>query len=393
MIEDRRERLLAAFHAHYGRPPLWAAEAPGRVNLIGEHTDYNDGFVLPVAIDRSALIVAAPSRGPSSRVWSLNLNEESAFDGLRPQRSREQPWSNYVRGVAWALAERGVHPCPLDLALESDVPMGAGLSSSAALEVAVVAILSAAAGADLSPMELALVAHQAETEFVGVPCGIMDQFVSALGVEDRALLIDCRSRQSEAIPLDFQQQGVVLVVVDSGVSRQLAGSAYRERRQQCEEAVRLLRPLLRREITHLRDVTAEELRAVGGQLPPILLQRARHVVSENARVLQCVRALRTHDLREAGSLLGKSHESLRADYQVSSPELDLLVDLAIQTPGTIGARLTGAGFGGCTVNLMEEGAIELFQDRVVEEYRRRTGRQAGIHRCRAVGGVRWETFP
>ncbi|MCL4371648.1 MAG: hypothetical protein M1380_12225 [Chloroflexi bacterium] len=222
MVKDRRDSLRGAFLAHFGANPLWMAEAPGRVNLIGEHTDYNDGFVLPIAIDRSTLVAAAPSSTPFSRVWSLNLGQESSF-GRRAPRSQEQPWSGYVRGAAWALGEAGIRTGPLDLAVESDVPMGAGISSSAALELSVAAALAAAADAMPSPLDLALMAHRAETEFVGVPCGIMDQYVSALGVEDHALLIDCRSRSSEPIPLGFQQQGVALVVVDSGVSRRPAG--------------------------------------------------------------------------------------------------------------------------------------------------------------------------
>lgn len=224
MVKDRRDSLRGAFLAHFGADPLWMAEASGRVNLIGEHTDYNDGFVLPIAIDRSTLVAAAPSSTPFSRVWSLNLGQESSF-GRRAPRSQEQPWSGYVRGAAWALGEAGIRTGPLDLAVESDVPMGAGISSSAALELSVAAALAAAADAMPSTLDLALMAHRAETEFVGVPCGIMDQYVSALGVEDHALLIDCRSRSSEPIPLGFQQQGVALVVVDSGVSRRLAGAA------------------------------------------------------------------------------------------------------------------------------------------------------------------------
>lgn len=355
--------------------------------MIGEHTDYNDGFVLPVAIDRTVLVAAAPSNGSVSRVWSLNLNEQSAFDACRPERAEAQPWSNYLRGVTWVLAQTGHCSGQRDLALQSDVPMGAGLSSSAALEVATAVVLAAAAETRLSPSDLALLAHRAETEFVGVPCGIMDQFVSALGVEDGALLIDCRTHQVEPVPLHFQQQGVALVVVDSGVSRHLAGSAYRERRQQCEEAVLRLRPLLSREIRNLRDVTPADLEAAGSLLPPTLLRRARHVVSENARVARCVEALRQRRLEEVGELLAESHRSLRDDYQVSSPELDLLVDLAGRTPGVLGARLTGAGFGGCTVHLVRTDALEPFERQVVLEYQRRTGRPARMHLCRAVGGA------
>ncbi|MHB0869513.1 MAG: galactokinase [Chloroflexota bacterium] len=389
MTQDRRDALMSAFRTHFGRPPTWIAEAPGRVNLIGEHTDYNDGFVLPVAIDRSALVAAAPGNGIASRVWSINLNAESAFDARNPTPTGAQPWSNYIRGVAWALAQTGRCPGQMDLAVESDVPMGAGLSSSAALEVATAAILSMATEANLPPLELALLAHQAENEFVGVPCGIMDQLVSALGAEDHALLIDCRSRSIEYVRLRLQEQGVELIVVDSGVSRQLAASAYRARRQQCEEAVLALRPHIPRPITHLRDVTPADLAAQGSHLPPILLRRARHVVSENERVSRSVEALSAGRLEELGQLLADSHLSLREDYQVSVFELDLLVDLARRLPGVIGARLTGAGFGGCTVNLVRVEAVGQFERQVVHEYRRRTGRPAQMHLSQASSGVRW----
>ncbi len=386
MDQQRREALIAAFSAHFGHEPQWVAEAPGRVNLIGEHTDYNDGFVLPVAIDRSALVAAAPAASPFSRIFSLNLGEESRIE-LPPRPMQEQAWSNYVRGVIWALNEAGIPTVPMEVVLESNVPMGAGLSSSAALEVAIAAAAAALTGAQPSPLELALIAHRAETEFVGVPCGIMDQYISALGLEDHAVLIDCRSRQSEGVPLGFLRHGVALVVVDSGVSRQLAGSAYRERRLQCEEAVRQLRLAIPRGITHLRDITLDELEAAGSRLPETLLRRARHVVAENARVLDGVEALHAGRIDEVGGLLLESHRSLRDDYQVSSPELDLLVDLSSNVPGVLGSRLTGAGFGGCTVHLVRDDSVERFEATVVEEYRRRTGRPAKMFRCRSAGGV------
>jgi galactokinase len=384
---QRQQELIAGFRGRFGRRPFWIAEAPGRVNLIGEHTDYNDGFVLPVAIDRTALVAAAPSEGQAIRLWSMELRAESRFSPLHPELSCDQPWSNYVRGAVWALRDAGHDVPPVDLVIQSSVPMGAGLSSSAALEVAATLVLATAIGAKLSLGDIAQLAHRAETDFVGVPCGIMDQFISALAVEDNALLIDCRTLEAEPVQLDFQQQGIALMVVESGVSRELVHSAYKQRRMECEEAMKLLHPWLPEEARSLRDVTPEQLAEHAGQLPHPLLNRARHVVTENRRVLQFALAVREHRLGDAGALMRQSHRSLRDDYEVSTPELDLLVDLANDAPYVIGSRLTGAGFGGCTVSLVRDSSLELFQRQVVEEYRRRTGLVAKSFHCRVTGGA------
>lgn len=381
------DRLVAAFRDRFGQDPEWIGEAPGRVNLIGEHTDYNDGLVLPVAIDRSTLVVAGPAAGSASRVWSLDVGEESPFETSQPQRECEYPWSNYVRGVAWAFACAGLAVPPLKLAIASRVPMGAGLSSSAALEVAVAAVIAAAGGLSIPPKEMALLAHQAESQFVGVPCGIMDQFASCLGAEGHALLIDCRTQLYERVPMELDQVGLSLVVVDSGVSRKLAGSAYRQRREECEQAATSLQALLRRDVRALRDVGEQDLDRYGTRLPELLLRRARHVVSENARVLRCVDALRGRRFDEVGSLFAASHRSLRDDFEVSCPELDLLVDLASRTSGVLGARLTGAGFGGCTINVVETRALAEFQSRVLAEYQNATGKTPRMYVCRAAHGA------
>jgi len=391
-MPDRGHELVSAFWRRFGHPPKWVGEAAGRVNLIGEHTDYNEGFVLPVAIDRTTLVAAGPSAHSLSRVWAIDLRDEADFDAREPDRVRDPSWVNYVVGAAWALVRAGFPPGQVDMAVQSTVPMGAGLSSSAALEVATTAVLASAAGAALPPRDLALLAHRAESEFVGVPCGVMDQFVSALAQPDTALLIDCRSLQLQWEPLELTRQGLALVVVDSAVRRRLADSAYKERREQCQQAARLLERFLSKPIRALRDVSAVELDSVGSDLPPVLLKRARHVITENARVLRCVEALRQRRLDELGALLAESHRSLRDDYQVSCPELDLLVRLAWNTRGVVGARLTGAGFGGCTVNLVHADAVGTFAREVVEEYRRRAGKPATMHVCRAAGGVSLTTL-
>ncbi len=393
MFGEQQQRIVRAFRDRFGYSPTLLAQAPGRVNLIGEHTDYSDGFVFPVAIDRTALVAAAPAKGSTSRLWAVDLREGAEFDPLRLQSSTVRPWSNYLRGVAWALGEAGHPMLPVDLAIQSSVPMGVGLSSSAALEVAATIAMVGIAGVALAPRETARIAHQAETGFVGVPCGIMDQYISALAIEDHALLIDCRSLEAEPVPLGLREQGVALVVVESGVSRELAHSAYQERRSEVAKAMELLLPWLPADARNLRDVTPEQLDSLSDRLPPRLLRRSRHVVTENRRVLRFADAVRNQQTAKAGALMGESHRSLRDDYEVSTPELDLLVELAYDTPGTFGARLTGAGFGGCTVNLVEWGSLETFQDRVVEEYRRRTGRPARSHCCRSTGGAALHPVP
>lgn len=384
---SRSKALVHSFEERFGRGPEIVAEAPGRVNLIGEHTDYNEGFVLPAAIDRSTLVAVAVSEGVSSRVWSSNTGGEAGFQAARPRRADDGRWDNYVLGSAWALGKAG-HALPeFYMSIESNVPLGAGLSSSAALEVGVIAALGNLSGAAVSSLDIAKMAHRAETEFVGVPCGIMDQFASALGQEDAALLIDCRSERLEAVPLGLESRGIVIAIVDSGVSRQLAGSAYRDRREECREACRFLRGPLSKPVTSLRDVTLEDLALVGDQIPRVLLRRVRHVASENARVLECVSALREGRMEEVGTLMAESHRSLRDDYEVSCPEIDLLVSLAGSEDEVVGARLTGAGFGGCTVNLVKEDGLDRFEKRVVEEYATRTGRKPKLHVCKASAGV------
>ncbi len=375
-----RARLLEAFAARFRRGAEVIAEAPGRVNLIGEHTDYNQGHVLPIAIDRTVAVAAAPRPDGVVRAFSLEFDETQEFE---PPVSGPAAggWREYVRGVAWALSGAG-HPLHgADMAITGDVPIGAGLSSSAALEVAAAAALAAVSGLRIEALELALLAQRAENDFVGVQCGAMDQLAAALGRRDHALLIDCRSLAVEPVPLGLDEAGAAVVAVDSGVRRALGEAPYNRRRQECAEAARRLG------VPALRDVDAAALQAARAGLPEHLYRRARHVVSEEARVLAAVEALRTGDLEALGELLYESHRSLQDDFAVSCRELDLLVELAQRTPGVLGARLTGAGFGGCTVNLVRAEALDLFRASVVEEYRTRTGRCPAVHVCRTVDGL------
>ena len=391
----RLRRLAAAFQARFGRPPTAVAAAPGRVNLIGEHLDYNEGHVLPVAIDRSIMVAFASRSDGRVRLYSLDFEQESAFDLEDIQRDPEAPWSDYVRGVAWALRGAGHRLSGLDAALQGDVPVGAGLSSSAALEVAALGAFEAASGLQLDRRDLALLGQRAENGFVGVACGIMDQMAAALSRAGHALLIDCRSLEHEAVPLPLEASGPAgradlrLVVADSGVRRALLDSQYNLRRQECQRAAELLAAdIADRTVTALRDVSPDDLAHHGDSLPPSLFKRARHVVEEERRVLLSVEALRAGDVEAFGEMLDASHRSLRDDFEVSCPELDLLVDLARAQPGVLGARLTGAGFGGCTVNLVRAESLETFREHVVARYCTETGREGRMYVCRAAGGLK-----
>ncbi len=388
-VGERHRAIAEAFAQRFGRAPEGIAEAPGRVNLIGEHTDYNEGFVFPVAIDRTALVAFASRADRQVRADSLDFDEKDVFSLEDIRRRDGDAWSNYVRGVAAVLQAAGHGLGGLDVAIQGDVPIGAGLSSSAALEVAVLGAFRAACDLAIEARDAALLAQRAENEFVGVGCGIMDQMAALLGRRDHALLIDCRSLETEPVPLNLGQHGLKIVVADTGVRRQLSDSAYNERREECQQALELLGNVTPyQKPRSLRDITPEYLEAMGGDLPDELLRRARHVVRENERVLKSVEALRQGELEAFGGLLYSSHESLADDYEVSSAELDLMVELARTVDGVVGARMTGAGFGGCTVSLVREEALERFGREVIEAYRQRTGLPAEMYVCEVIDGLR-----
>lgn len=387
MAETERvtpEKVRQQFAEHMGRPPALVARGPGRVNLIGEHTDYNDGFVLPVAIDRAVFVAAAPRDDRLLRVWAAQFGEEMVLDLDQARPSAAEEWGVYVLGMAAVLERDGYRLRGTDLVIDGDVPTAAGLSSSAALENAVGTALAAAAGGDLPPLRLAQLGQQTEHEFAGVNSGIMDQMISALGQAHHALLIDCRSYDYRAIPMPSQ---VRIVVCDSKVSRGLAASAYNQRRAECDEAVRQLSTVLPN-IRALRDVTPEQLEQRQDLLSPVVLRRARHVVTENARTLEAAERLAAGDLDRFGVLMNESHRSLRDDYEVSSPQLDLLVATAQAVPGVYGARLTGAGFGGCTVSLVAPAAVEQMVEAVTAAYQNGFGRAPDVYVCTASDGAR-----
>ena len=376
-------RAAGLFTRCFGHPPRWLVAAPGRVNLIGEHTDYNDGFVLPMAIDRYILIAADVNTSGRVTLHNETTGETATF-GIRPKVERGEPsWSNYVRGVIAGFQKRREKVCGFDAVIESTLPLGGGLASSAALEVATATLLESMSGQTLDPLEKALLCQQAEHDFAGVPCGIMDQFTSILAQTDHAVLLDCRSRTTTSVPMT--DPAVTVLVINTNVRHKLAESEYAKRRSQCEAAARALN------VKALRDVTPAALEAARRQMEPVVFRRARHVVSENARTVQAAQAIQNSDWPTVGRLMYASHASLREDYEVSCPELDAVVEMA-QTmgleAGVIGCRMTGGGFGGCTVSLVKTDAVQRITRNVDPAYEKTTGQQASIFSSRPAAGAR-----
>ena len=369
------QALRRAFQELYGRDAR-LFRAPGRVNLIGEHTDYNEGFVLPMAIEHETMVAAARRADRRICVRSLNQNETLEFDLNEPGQGKRGIWLDYIEGVARVLEERGWQLRGADVVLRSDVPEGSGLSSSAALEISVGLALVLISGTEIDPVELALVGQQAEHVYVGTKCGIMDQFIAALARRDHALLIDCRALEARSVPLNLEN--VAVVICDTGVKHKLAFSAYNERRAECEQGVRLLRAALPG-IRALRDLSVSDFRQHEERLPEPLRSRCRHVVTENARTLSAAEALRAGDLAEMGRLMHESHRSLRDDYEVSCLELDLLVASARKVACVRGARMTGGGFGCCTVNLVDRQGFAEFQEVVAGDYKKAVGKEPAIY--------------
>ena len=379
---DYRE-LTEKFTAMYGTQPR-LFRAPGRVNLIGEHTDYNGGFVLPMAIDREAAVAIAPREDRQIRAVSLNVEETGGFDLDRERERRKGSWLNYVEGVARILERNGFKLKGADILVSSTVPTGAGLSSSAALETVLGLAFSEVSGRTVDRKLLALIGQATEHEFAGAMVGIMDQFVSAHAKAGHALLLDCRSLAYEHVPLDTGEAAVV--ICDTMVKHDLATSEYNTRRAECEEAVERLREFLP-EITQLRDVTVADFSNYSKHLPSIIRRRSRHVVTENERTLQAADFLKKNDLQALGRLMWLSHESLRDDYEVSSPELDTMVRIARGIPGVLGSRMTGGGFGGSTVSLVLRDNVAEFTELITEGYRKEYSIVPNILISDAAGGA------
>ena len=375
--------LKARFEELYGREPR-IFRAPGRVNLIGEHTDYNGGFVLPMAIERECAVAAVTRNDRKIHARSLNLDESDEFDLDDETGRKKGSWLNYIEGVARILERKGVQLSGADLLISSSVPTGAGLSSSAALEIAVGLALSEISGQTIDKKMLALIGQQTEHEFVGAKVGIMDQFVSANARRGHALLLDCRSLEFENVPLDMSE--IAVVICDTNVKHDLATSEFNTRREECEKGVEILKEFLP-EIEQLRDVSVEDFEKYAGHLPDVIRRRCRHVVTENKRTLAAASCLRKGNLIEFGRLMWQSHKSLRDDYEVSSAELDLLVEIASNCDASLGARMTGGGFGGSTVNLVRRSNLTKFTEKIILEYEKQTGKKPTVYVSSAADGA------
>ncbi len=374
-MESLLKTAQQKFNEIFGRTPEWVVSAPGRVNLIGEHTDYNDGFVFPMAIERRTVIAAAPVRESDglldgqSKIWtdaSDQFGIVSVLPGVAP--TKDVPWTAYIQGVLTLCAAKGRQAKPFVAVLLSNVPLGGGLSSSAALEVAVATLCEDMTSNKFDPVEKCLICQQAEHEFAHMPCGIMDQFISNLGQKDHAMLLDCRSCVPEMVPLT--DPAVSVLVINTNVKHALTGSEYPERREACEKSAAALG------VKALRDATFAELEANRNKLSEVQFRRARHVIGEIARTTEAAQACKDNDWKKMGELMYQSHDSLRDDYEVSCPELDVLVELARAKGlegGVYGARMTGGGFGGCAVALVKTNAVSALSEYFAVQYQKKTG--------------------
>ncbi len=372
-----QQQVMEEFEQRFGETPTLIVRAPGRVNLIGEHTDYNDGFVLPLAIDRAVWIAARPREDAYVTLYSVDFDQVADIS-LMEIVKRESLWVEYVQGVAWALQEVGHMLRGWNGVIAGDVPIGAGLSSSAAIELAAARTFCAVAGIDWNAPEMAKLCQRVENQWVGVQTGIMDQMISATGVASHAVLIDCRTLRLEPVPFP---PGTAVVVLDTMTRRELVTSAYGERRQQCETAARFFG------VAALRDVTLPQLEAARASLEDVVYRRARHVISENQRTLDAAAAMRAGDAVTLGKLMNASHVSMRDDFEISGDALNAFVDCAQAHAACYGARMTGGGFAGCAVALVRAEDAEAFAVSVAECYQHKTGRTPAVYVCHATDGA------
>jgi len=386
---DLQESVTQAYEKRFGSKPEHLAFAPGRVNLLGEHVDYNDGFVLPAAINLATWVAFSSSGTDTSTLAALDLKDETVFDlnGVPEKKDKNgkklSEWGHYPAGMAWALGEKGLDVKGMTAVFSSDVPRGASLSSSASVEMAFGKAWQTIGGWSIPPMQMALIGQRAENAYVGMNCGIMDQFASACGEKDRLLLLDCRSLEYRTLPLP---DDVAIVIADTTVRRTLVSSAYNKRRESCEEAVRLLKmqiPTLK----SLRDISVEDFNSLANLLPAETEMRARHVVNEIARTSRSIPLLEAGDVESFGQLMNECHASLRDLYEVSGPELDLMACLAQPIHGCLGARQTGGGFAGCTVNLVKKEYSDEFTKTLSAQYEKKTGLHPAVYICEASRGA------
>ena len=384
-----KDIVVETFRQRFGVSPMYIARAPGRVNLLGEHVDYNDGFVLPAAIDRTTYIAFSPSDSGQTSLEAADFGEKAVFSlqtlsiKTQPDGSALPEWACYPAGMMWALSEAKLATPAMNAIFSSDIPRGSGLSSSASVEMAFGIAWQKLGGWKISAMEMALLGQKAENKYVGVNCGIMDQFASACGETDRLLYLDCRSLQWQTVPLS---QDLSIVVADTTVRRKLTTGEYNNRRDACETAVKILKADLP-EIKALRDVSVADFNRLSAKLPEEVEKRARHIVEEIERSRQAVPLLESGNFARFGQLMNECHTSLRDLYEVSCPELDVMARVAQSLPGCYGARLTGAGFGGCTVNLVAREQAPAFAQALAQAYQAECGLHPEIYICRASAGA------
>jgi len=377
-------RYEKAFREHFNADAQIIVRAPGRVELIGNHTDYNDGFVLPMAIDRECVILARRRSDRKIRIYSEYFDQTCEFELSADLKPGEPSWANYPKGVAAFLLEAGKKLGGLDMTLTCDIPAGGGLSSSAAIEIGYGRAFLAATGETIDPVQLALIGQKAEHKFAGAPCGIMDQFICALGKKDHALMIDCRTHKYELVPVPFQHAS--LLIADSKVKHNLGQSGYPLRRQQCFEVVDILKKD-HPEITHLRDVDMKMLEACKSKMDAVHFNRAHHVIMENERVKKMAEGFRSGDLMLAGKMMNESHASSRDEYEVSCEELDFLVATAQKCDGVYGARMSGGGFGGCIVALVENKSAKAVETALTDAYNKKYDKSPAIFFTGAAEGA------
>jgi galactokinase len=375
--------IATEFRNRFGHSPRWIVAAPGRVNVIGEHTDYNDGFVLPMAIERYAIMAADAAIVPGKiSIYDTQFKETAVIDVSTPVTKGDPKWSNYIRGVLAGFQNRGVRIPALDVAFLSTVPLGGGLSSSAALEVCTATLMEAATGKQIDPVEKALLAQKAEHDFAGVPCGIMDQFVSALGREGHLLLLDCRTHKTELVPMN--DPSVTLLIINTNVKHELGSGEYAKRRAECESAAKVLG------VASLRDANVTQLEKLKGKMSEVVYRRARHVIGEIERTLRAAEGIRQSDWPAVGRFMSASHDALRYDYEVSCKELDAVVKIAEgigEKGGVYGCRMTGGGFGGCCVALVKTEAVDSITKKIAADYKTKTGIEAAIFASRPAAGA------
>ena len=384
---DRENAILLRFEERHGAcTGAGLARAPGRVNIIGEHTDYNEGYVLPIAIGQNTLVAFRPNSSRTVNAYSMT-NEETATFSLDERKLDAIPhWASYVAGAAYALQDADVQPAGMDIVIHTTLPVGGGLSSSAALEVSCALAFTSAAGVEVDRKKLALICQAAENTYAGMRCGIMDQYVALFARSGAAVRIDCRSLEHELVPL--LMSGAKFVVCDTGVRHKLASSEYNTRRGECEHGVRLAAQIFGGEpIRALRDVEPEDLPELQAHLDPVVFRRVRHVVTENARVVEATKAMKMGNCIELGVMMDASHESLRDDYEVSCKELDTMVEIAWSQPGVYGSRMTGGGFGGCTITLIDTAHVDAFCERMARSYKAATGTAPSITVCSPEPGA------